>query len=86
MLLHVQNLRCGGCARTITEALMELEGVQEVMVDASQGTVQYVAHHGLEADVLQTLINLGYPPEGEANGIATRVRSLGSCISGKLNG
>ena len=39
--LKIQNLKCGGCAHTITSKLNALEGIQNVSVDAESNSVSF---------------------------------------------
>ncbi|MCC7024503.1 MAG: heavy-metal-associated domain-containing protein, partial [Thermomicrobiales bacterium] len=38
--LTVPDISCGHCARTITETLTQLDGIEEVVVDIPRKTVQ----------------------------------------------
>ena len=84
--LIVQNLKCGGCAKTITSRLSTLSGIKEVEIDA------YTAEVELRYDTIndlavaeRVLINLGYPPEGVENTIVNKAKSFVSCAIGKIN-
>ena len=35
----IQNLKCGGCANTITKGLTEINGVTEVKIDVAKSYV-----------------------------------------------
>jgi len=37
----IQNLKCGGCATTITNALNELEGFRQTIVDYEMNTMTF---------------------------------------------
>jgi copper chaperone CopZ len=39
--IKIQNLKCGGCAHTITKAIQNIEGVSEVNVDVELSTVSF---------------------------------------------
>jgi len=57
----VANVKCGGCASTITTGLQGLAGVHDVQVDVASGRVD-VAGDTLNRDILQNkLAQLGYP-------------------------
>ncbi len=64
--LYVQNLKCGGCAKTITSKLNELENisVQTIEVAESAVTVSYQTEDDL-ITVKNTLKNNGYPEMGD---------------------
>lgn len=66
--VHIQNLICDSCAKTITNRLTELRNVRDVEVDLKKETVSFnfftkhdfqCAKHVLEA--------LGYPILGHDN-------------------
>jgi len=85
-ILHVQNLKCGGCARTITKQLGTLEMVQNINVDTQQGTVS--CSYPIDADlelVIKKLKNMGYPVLGTANTLSDQAHSFVSCAVGKLS-
>ena len=39
--LEIQNLKCGGCANTITNKLNDLEGIADLNIDNSNDTVSF---------------------------------------------
>ncbi len=84
--LHVDNLKCGGCASTIRHRLQELPGVSTVLVDPDAGTV-HVEHDGTaEHDVVaKLLMRLGYPEQG-TGGVFEAAKSYLSCAVGRLHG
>jgi copper chaperone CopZ len=84
--LKIQNLKCGGCANTITTRLGELNGISDVLVnnDAHSVSFNYIEAQDLES--AQTLLStLGYPVEGESNPVSKKAKSLVSCAIGRLN-
>lgn len=88
---EVQNIRCGGCANTIKDAL-EKAGFEEVDVDLAceprKVTVTF-ANEALEAQVIATLRKLGYPLVGEEVGVwgatSLKAKSFVSCAVGKFS-
>jgi len=88
---EVVNVRCSGCANTITKALRE-EGLSEVTVDLlcepRKVTVEVVDEAQL-AQVKAILRKLGYPPVDEENSAfdsaELKVKSFVSCAIGKIN-
>lgn len=82
----VQNLKCGGCANTITTKLSKSEGVSNVSVDVekSEVTVEFTPEN-LKTPLKTTLAEIGYPPLGEKNTIVTKAKSVVSCATGKLS-
>jgi copper chaperone len=87
---RVQNVKCGGCANTIKEALMEEFG--EVDVDLMQEprviTLE-IKDEEAEASFRKKIRSLGYPMEDEELGVFTKgglkAKSFISCAIGKMN-
>lgn len=82
----VQNLKCGGCAKTITTKLSEIEQVSDVIVDVENARVSFV-HKGLEAALLvkARLKTLGYPTIADKNTVGNKAMSFVSCATGKMS-
>jgi len=81
----VENIKCGGCARTIERAIEELPDVSRVAVDVAAGRISVTAKADLRAPVGDVLARLGYPERGSANGLGTRARSFVSCAVGRIS-
>jgi copper chaperone len=64
----VDNVKCGGCVKSIEEGLAVLDGVQEVSVDIPTGCVSLEAEEGLEQSLTDTLSGLGYPVKSTVTG------------------
>ncbi len=81
----VANLKCSGCATTITEKLAKMQEVHSVNVEPDQDLV--VVEYELEEDrpkIIQSLKRLGYPEATEENGLLLQVKSYASCMIGRL--
>ncbi|OHD91500.1 heavy-metal-associated domain-containing protein, partial [Sulfuricurvum sp. RIFOXYD12_FULL_44_77] len=68
---EVANIRCGGCAKTITTSLQE-GGFEEVNVDLTCEPRKVTAEIADEAQLAHfkaTLRSLGYPLIGEEEGV-----------------
>ena len=84
--LHIQNLKCGGCAHTIKTRLEDLEGISSVDVLNDSNTVSF--NYNDESELLKAtelLSKLGYPVEGEINSLTKKAKSFVSCAVGRLN-
>lgn len=88
---EVANIRCGGCANTITKALKDA-GFEEVNVDLSCEPRKVTALISDEAQLAQfkaELRKLGYPLCDVENGLAEsavlKAKSFVSCAIGKIN-
>ena len=83
--LHIQNLKCGGCAHTITTRLSELKGISEVNVDNDTDSVSFNYNSENElTKAVNLLSSLGYPVEGEANPLTKKAKSFVSCAVGRM--
>lgn len=84
--VKIQNLKCGGCATTITNKLQHITDVSNVTVDVEKSaiTFDYNAEDTLEV-VKENLRKIGYPEEGDANGLTTQAKSYVSCAIGKMS-
>lgn len=83
--LKIQNLKCHGCAHTVTESIKSVDGVSDVTVDVEQDTVSFNTEN-IEAveRVKKDLLKLGYPEVGESNTILSKAKSYVSCASGRM--
>ena len=80
--IYVENIRCGGCVKSIKESLGRLPGVREVEVDKEEEKL-LVSGYGLDRHViLDKLASMGYPEKGN-NSLLRKARSLVSCATGK---
>ena len=60
-VIDADNIKCGGCASTIQDALGRLDGVQAVDVDIESGRITVTADDGLRDVLAATLKSSGYP-------------------------
>ena len=84
--IQIQNLKCGGCANTITKNITVLEGITNVSVNVEESTVTF--NYETEAqlvEVKEKLKTLGYPEDGAANSIGSKAKSYVSCAIGKMS-
>lgn len=87
MTLEVLNIKCGGCANTITKKLSEK--FSGVVVDVEAGTVSAQVEGEEETQAFRALLKkLGYPPADEAiggfEGGVAKAKSFVSCAIGRV--
>lgn len=84
--LVIANLNCGGCIHTITQKLTAVAGVESVAVDLATNQVT-VSHNQLvsRTKIAEVLLSLGYPETTEENTLGTQIKSITSCIIGKIS-
>ena len=81
----IANLSCGGCVNTINKQLNAMEGVEKVDVNLETNIVSINHLESLDRSKLtQKLLSIGYPEATEKNGLLTQLKSLTSCVKGKL--
>ena len=84
--IHIQNLKCGGCANTITKGISSIEAIQNVSVNVDESTVTFSYETEDQVnEVKSKLKSLGYPEDGEANTLGDKAKSYVSCAIGKMS-
>ncbi len=86
-VIEVENIKCGGCANTITGKLGRIEGVGSVDVDIERGCITIEAADGCRNLLVATLLACGYPEKDSVEGIKAaraKAKSFVSCAIGKL--
>ncbi|WP_282068151.1 heavy-metal-associated domain-containing protein [Olleya namhaensis] len=82
----VQNLKCGGCANTITTKLEEIENISEITIDVDNSVVAFNHNNQAEALVVKERLKaLGYPSIDDDNNLVSKAKSFVSCATGKLS-
>ena len=81
----VQNLKCGGCAKTITAKLSEMQNVSDINVNTDTSTVSFYLKNADDKHLIkEKLKTLGYPSIDDDNGVLSKVSSFISCAKGKM--
>ena len=84
--LIIQNLKCGGCANTVTTRLSQLDNISEIEVNNEDSSVafSFIEDSNLE-EAIHLLSKLGYPVDGEDNTLSKKAKSFVSCAIGRIN-
>ncbi|WP_428225547.1 heavy-metal-associated domain-containing protein [Flavobacterium sp.] len=83
--IHIQNLKCGGCATTITSKLSEIDTISNIIVSNEEDTVSFIYQEETDLNrVKETLAKIGYPELGHNNNLTTKAKSYISCAMGKM--
>jgi copper chaperone len=88
MQIGIENLKCGGCARSILKGLAELPGVTNAEVDMDQQLVKYEGTEATRLQVADKLRAMGYPERGTLHGLSAGVanaKSFVSCAIGRIS-
>ena len=83
-IIYIQNLKCGGCAKTITQNLKAIKNIDEVAIDVANHAVTITHQLDSLVQVKETLRSIGYPEQGETNNLLDKTKSYISCAIGKF--
>ena len=82
----VANLKCNGCATTIKNELLKLNGISAVEVFNEKDMIKVSYDDNVERKVIiDKLHSLGYPEATEKNRLLLQLKSYTSCMIGKVN-
>lgn len=85
-ILYVQNLKCGGCANTITKNIAAIEHVSNVLVTVDESSIAFDCDAPETVQLVKDkLKSLGYPEDGTANNLGSKAKSYVSCAIGKMS-
>ncbi len=87
--IEVENIRCGGCANTISKKLTAIEGVDavDVAIEDQTVTIDSIDDSVLD-EVVAALYKMGYPERGSVKGVDAlkeKAKSVVSCAIGKVS-
>lgn len=84
--IEIQNLKCGGCANTVTKGISKLDNVNNVEVDVENNLVsfEYTDEATLQK-VSSALLKMGYPKAGDNNSLGSKAKSYVSCAIGRMD-
>ena len=85
--LSVENIKCSGCANTITSKLNAMDIIDSCEVDVENGVVTVYGDESNKTEVSQLLLKLGYPETGTAEGLKAakaKAKSFVSCAVGRM--
>ena len=88
MHFEIDNLKCGGCEKTVLKGLNALDGVTDVSVDHELQMVSLQADPALRASIVEKLQDMGYPEKGSIEGFeagVSNIKSYVSCAIGKMS-
>lgn len=80
----VENIKCGGCEKSIQKALSSIQGVVGVSVNRDEQKIELSGIGIDRAEIVQILDQLGYPEVGN-NRLTSKAKSFVSCMIGNMN-
>lgn len=82
----VANIKCNGCATTIKNELLKIDGVLSAEVFNEKDMVRVSYLDITDRDVIvKRLHELGYPEATEKNGLLLQLKSYASCMVGRIH-
>ncbi len=86
VVIKIENLKCHGCANTITNGIRKFKEVEDVIVKVEDSTVEILFTGSVDEVVKykKKLAHLGYPEVGENSGLSI-VKSYVSCAIGRIH-
>lgn len=87
MIIEVENIKCGGCASSISSKMKSLPGITDVLVDIEAGKVSLQGELSRRDDYANTLASMGYPEVGTLEGLQSagaKAKSFVSCAIGRV--
>ena len=82
----IDNLKCGGCVKSIKNAISEIKGVNavEVSLEDARVEIEFDENETTRLVLAEKLKSLGYPENGTGN-ILDKAKSYVSCAVGKFS-
>lgn len=86
--IHVENIKCGGCEKSIVKGLGAIEGLSNIVIDRYQQLVSVTADAALRDTIAAKLKSMGYPERGSVTGLdagLANAKSFVSCAIGRVS-
>jgi copper chaperone len=86
--VHVENIKCGGCEKSIVKGISAIEGISDIQIDRDQQLVSVTADSSLRDTLVAKLKAMGYPEQGSVSGIdagLANAKSFVSCAIGRMS-
>jgi copper chaperone len=86
--VHVENIKCGGCEKSIIKGLTSIEGLSNIVIDRDQQLVKVTADESLREVIAAKLKSMGYPEYGSVSGLdagLANAKSFVSCAIGRVS-
>jgi copper chaperone len=86
--IQVENIKCGGCASSIRNKVLDAKLATEVDVDIETGAVHLRGDPARRPEAAALLAGMGYPETGSVAGVkaaTARAKSFVSCAIGRID-
>ncbi len=88
MQIEIDNLKCGGCEKSIIKGLTAIPEISDLVVDREHQRVRFTGTTSGRDAVAQKLRSMGYPEKGSLAGMDAGIanaKSFVSCAVGRLS-
>ena len=88
MDIYVENIKCGGCAGTITKKLSAAFNTNNIDINIEQGLISIDIDESKKEKLVEILLGLGYPETNSVQGFDSakaKAKSFVSCAIGKMD-
>ena len=88
MQVEIENLKCGGCEKSILKALASMEAISDVVVDREHNLVSFTGDLTVRDSVVNKLRAMGYPEKDALHGLdagLANAKSFVSCAMGRMS-
>jgi copper chaperone len=88
MQIEIENLKCGGCERSILKGLGAMDEISDIMVNQKEQWVQFAGSESIRPKVADKLLSMGYPEKGSLTGLdagLANAKSFVSCVIGRVS-
>ncbi|HIF47646.1 heavy-metal-associated domain-containing protein [Candidatus Thioglobus sp.] len=88
MEITVDNIKCGGCAGSITKKLTSIFDTDKIDVNIEQGVISIDLDDSRKDELAKVLLDLGYPEIDSVQGFDSakaKAKSFVSCAIGKMD-
>ena len=88
MQIEIENLKCGGCEKSILKGLATMIEISDVVVDHEHKLVSFSGDQSVRDAVVNKLRSMGYPEKDSLSGIdagLATAKSFVSCAIGRVS-
>ncbi|MEY3469379.1 MAG: hypothetical protein RL203_1473 [Pseudomonadota bacterium] len=86
--IHVENIKCGGCEKSIVKGLSAIDGLSNIVIDRDLQMVSVTADESQRDAIAAKLKSMGYPEYGSVSGLdagLANAKSFVSCAIGRVS-
>ena len=88
MQIEIENLKCGGCEKSVLKGLATMGEISDVVVDHEHKLVSFKGEQSVRKAVVNKLRSMGYPEKDSLSGIdagLANAKSFVSCAIGRVS-